>query len=499
MKQLIFVLILVCPLSFVLSQKYDYQWAIGYAGEVANPGFGINVLDFNGGEVSISILTENEQLYLGPGGTFVCEQNGELILLSNNCAVFDKDLNKLPNSDPLVTGELGLNNCEDGDNPFLESSLLLPDLENDSVFYLLNKDNVISQEFITAISPGFYFSKIQLQADGSLDFLGQELVIDDSLNAARLTAVINHDGTKWWVMVKKHFSDVFHLFLVGGEEEIEAPYTQAVGDVLDDVEMQGGISTFSPDGKMLVLHSNLNEVLLYDFNNETGELSNFRRIPYYPSFEQAAEGAAFSFDSKLLYLTAGRDLYQIELATENWEHIAHHTSQDSTGWPVGMGHMLMGPDCRIYIAPGTTTFPVHVIHHPNEKGQGCGFEPLALQMPGRIYLHFPNLPMYRFGGVCDSTIQFPAPPVSSMEEGPLLEIGQLQVSPNPASSYVHVKMPMGHKVEELIMTDATGQQVYRFPIAKGALNVVVDLDGVASGVYFLSGEGLRGQRVVVAK
>ena len=492
------LLTLVCAPCLLIGQKYDYQWGIGYSGGVVNPGFGISILDFNDGMVSVSAIEEVAVFWLGPGGTFICDKNGELLLLSNNCAVFDKNLDMLPGSYPLVTGELGLENCEDGFDPILQSSLLLPELGNDSIFYLLNKDNVISQEFVTVINLGLYFSKIRLQADGTLAFLGQELVLADSLNGARLTAGHNHDKTKWWVMVKKHFSDVFHLFLVGGEEGIVGPFTQAVGDVLDDVEMQTSISTFSPDVKTLALHSNLNQVLLYDFDNETGELSNFRRIPYFPTSEQGAEGTAFSFDSKLLYVTAGRDLYQIDLATENWEHIAHHTSQDSTGWPVGMGHMLLGPDCRIYIAPGTTTFPIHVIHHPNEKGQACGFEPLALQMPNRIYLHFPNLPMYRFDGACDSTILFPDSTVSSMENG-LLPLGEVQVSPNPASTYLHVRMPQGHKVEELVLTVVTGRQVYRFPTAPGALNVVMDIAGVIPGVYFLVGEGLRAQRVVVAR
>lgn len=493
------MLALALCFSSVFSQKYDYQWSMGYSHGAGNPRFGISLIDFTKQEVTVSPFNlDYFPIGLGPGGTFICDKNGELILLSNNCAVFDRNLQMLPGSYPLVSGELGLFNCEDGDNPTLQSSLLLPELGNDSLFYLVNKDNVISQKFVTVVSPGLYFSKIRLQKDSSLTFLGQEQILTDTLNGARLTAGINNDGTKWWVMVKKHFSDVFHLFLVGGEEGVEGPFTQAVGDVLDDVEMQTSTSTFSPDGKMLALHSDLNQALLYDFNNETGVLSNFRRIPYFPTSEQGAEGTAFSPDSKLLYVTAGRDLYQIDLETENWEHIAHHTSQDSTGWPVGMGHMYLGPDCRIYIAPGTTTFPVHVIHHPKEKGQACGFEPLALQMPTRVEFDFPNLPMYRFGGDCDSTIQLPSP-VSSTVIGPLQGAGGLQLSPNPANSYLHVRMPQGHKVQELVMTDVTGRMVYRFPTAPGALNEVMDITGVVPGVYFLTGEGLRGQRVVVAR
>jgi hypothetical protein len=362
----------------------------------------------------------------------------------------------------------------------------------------LNKDNIISQEFQTVICPGLYFSKIRLQADGSLAFLGQELVLDEILNVGGLMACPNHSETKWWVMVKKHFSDVFHLFLVGGPEGIEGPFIQAVGDVLDDFEWQISSTAFSPNGKMLAIHSENNQALLYDFDNETGKLSNFRRIPYFPSSGQGAEGTAFSFDSKLLYVTTGQNLYQIDLETESWEHIAHHTSLDSTGWPVGMGHMLLGPDCRIYVAPGTTSFPVHVIHHPNEKGQTCGFEPLALQMPTNVDANFPNLPMYRFGGDCDSTIQFPTP-VSNTEGVALQRAGEMQVSPNPASTYLHVRMPQRHKVEELVLTDVTGRLVYRFPTAPGALNVVMDITGVAPGVYFLVGDGLRGQKVVVAR
>ncbi|MEZ4932524.1 MAG: hypothetical protein R2788_10440 [Saprospiraceae bacterium] len=311
MKHITLMLALSFCLSPIFSQKYDYQWAMGYSYGAGNSKFGISIIDFTHQEITVSPFNlDYFPIGIGVGSTFICDKSGELLLLSNNCEVFDKNLQALPGSYPLVTSEIAVWDCEDyGDTPILESSLLLPGLGNDSIFYLINKDNVISQEYVTVINLGLYFSKIRLQKDSSLTFLGQEQILTDTLNGARLTAGINNDGTKWWVMVKKHFSDVFHLFLVGGEEGVEGPFTQAVGDVLDDVEMQTSTSISSPvDGKMLALHSDLNQALLYDFNNETGVLSNFRRISIYLPRSRRLPGPPFPLDSKLLYVTAGRPL-----------------------------------------------------------------------------------------------------------------------------------------------------------------------------------------------
>ncbi|MEZ4932523.1 MAG: T9SS type A sorting domain-containing protein [Saprospiraceae bacterium] len=71
---------------------------------------------------------------------------------------------------------------------------------------------------------------------------------------------------------------------------------------------------------------------------------------------------------------------------------------------------------------------------------------------------------------------------------------EIQVSPNPANSYLHVRMPQRHKVQELVMADVTGRMVYRFPTAPGALNEVMDITGVPPGMYFLLGGRRKGQR-----
>jgi hypothetical protein len=143
---------------------------------------------------------------------------------------------------------------------------------------------------------------------------------------------------------------------------------------------------FSPDASMLAFNSSEDKkVYLYGFDNATGQMSNPQEIPYSDNPDDIGRGLAFSFDSRFIYVTTSSDLYQIDLQDGNSvEHIAHHFGPDEDGWPVAMGNITLGPDCRMYISPGSTTYYLHVVHHPNEKGAACGFEARALRTASMV-------------------------------------------------------------------------------------------------------------------
>jgi hypothetical protein len=147
-----------------------------------------------------------------------------------------------------------------------------------------------------------------------------------------------------------------------------------------------------------------------------------------------------------------------------------------------MGNITLGPDCRMYISPGSTTYYIHVMHHPNEKGAACGFEARALRSPPNISFDIPNLPMYRFDGACDSTIAFPYKDTVSTTV--YLSDGRgVNVFPNPCVDYFTVSFPgPAPRGATLLLHDGLGRLCFERSLP--AINNVFEVGSLAQGIYF---------------
>ncbi|MEZ4960897.1 MAG: T9SS type A sorting domain-containing protein [Saprospiraceae bacterium] len=307
---------------------------------------------------------------------------------------------------------------------------------------------------------------------------------DSLFNYGHLTACIHADGDKWWTNMVGFNSNEFHYFLIGGQDTVQGPFVQEIGEPMIDDEVGIVQAAYSPDATMLAYASQTdNKVLLYSFNNETGELSNPQVISDIASGDAVFWGLAFSFDSRFIYTNTQNDLYQIDLTDNSIEHIAHHESFDEDNWPVGMGNMTLGPDCRIYISPGSTTYYLHVIHRPNEKGAACGFEARALRSPGLLAIDVPNLPMYRFGGACDSTIHFPYKDTVSLAVGAVAGARVATLFPNPVRDYFTVAFEgQAPPHATLHLYDGLGRPCFEGKLP--ASNNVIEVGGLPPGLYF---------------
>ncbi len=202
------------------------------------------------------------------------------------------------------------------------------------------------------------------------------------------------------------------------------------------LDMSIGQTTYSPDASMFAFNT-AKGVYLFDFDNETGILSNYQKIEY-PTQENVAQGLAFSPNNRYIYVTTAEDIHQIDVELLDVPyHVAQHTSVDTTGWPVGVGMISSGPDCRLYVSPGSSTFYLHVIHHPDEKGADCAFQPRAIKLPVRLGHHLPNLPNYRYLTGCDPDIAFGFPTgTDDVYEVP----PDLLIYPNPTSQEINIQL-----------------------------------------------------------
>ena len=145
--------------------------------------------------------------------------------------------------------------------------------------------------------------------------------------------------------------------------------------------------------------------------------------------------------------------------------------------------MYIGPDCRIYVSPGTSSLGMHVIHQPNVAGLACNFEEKAIIPFGRVNFDLPNLPMYRFNGQCDSTIAWGI--ISDVEEVIEEKEGKVRLFPNPATDLVTLSFPIGYDYRQVQLLNAQGQLLRTQAISKGQLQLEVITGDLPRGLYFL--------------
>ena len=476
MKQLLQILSLMIPLV-APAQKWDYQWPMGYSNA---PLADVSILDFNEGEVSTNVLFQTvDDFTIGSTGSFICDKSsGEVILMTNGCRVYDADLQVVSGSDTLSPGPTYNNYCED-EYPAYQSILILPNPTTDSIYYVLHKDGEINNTFQDVVSHKLYLTTIVRYSDNSFTVVEKRLLLDTLMNVGKLTACINHDGTKWWTWTTGYDTNKFYKFLIGGTEIVEGPFEQEIGDPLYNKILGIGQTAFSPNTKVLGLNSGDKKVKLYDFDNETGELSNFRAIPY-PDDGDGARGLVFSPNSQLVYVGTVFNLYQIDMLNSSVEHIAYHMSYDEFNWPVTIGYLHLGPDCRLYADCGSTSHFIHVIHHPDEKGEGCEFQARAIPTLSTINFEFPNIPMYRFDGACDSSITFPVSGLAIELDG---QPQAVSVAPNPCSGVMTVTLQVqATRQVRLLLFDMMGRSV--LDKALTAARNELDVEGLAPGLYF---------------
>lgn len=486
-------------ISFTLiGQNYDAQWPFGYGNNLPN-GFGISALNFRNNVVTIDLIGGIDSFELGSRGSFICGRDGEIELLTNNCRILDKDFKTIEYGRDINPGEINRSYCytSHGFYPIYQAAVLLPDLDIDSVKYLVHADGEIWDQEQDVVSRNLYLSSIVERNDGTFYLKETRNLLNINTITGRITAGLNREGNKWWTWTVGYNTNKFYKFLVGGETGVEGPIIQQIGPRLATRDLDIGQSSFSPDGTMLAINSERYGVLLYDFDNETGELSNHRAIVY-PNME-TGKGLCFSPDSRFIYLTTAMDVYQVDLWENNEiNHIGTYFSFAEDGWPVGLGYMFIGPDCRIYVSLSATTYYLHTIHHPNRKGMECDFAERAIRTPTKIPFHLPNMPMYRFGGACDSTIRWSITGVDAVEFE-----DQLHLYPNPTSTSFTLQLPENLQAESLRIISTTSAVLKTQKIKAGEKIIEVPTVNLPAGVYFLQlrteGGAVITERFVVAR
>ena len=485
--KVLFLLFLMC-ISTSVSAQYDMQWIFGY-GQDRDLKFGFTLMDFNEGELEVDYYGPalNSNFSLSFAGSFICDTTGHWSLMSNHCKIYDRAYEAISGEHIITPTGLSDNCIRDGgvdgrNYGSYQSFIFLPDLEAPSKTYALHKDMHIDFENQDLYTENFWFSTITKE-DSTYGFDKKYTINDSRLFVQSLTAIPNKEKNGWWVLMPHQNSNAFDRYLARADTVVRLD-TQRIGLPYYISEIDIGQSAFSPKGNYFAKNTEAHGVLLYAFDTQTGRLSDFRTIPY-PDSQNVAKGLCFSPNERFIYVTTAENVYQIDLAQDDEViHLGYFRSFDEFGWPVGLGMIFPGPDCKLYVSPGSSTYFLHAILSPNEKGADCQFVERAIELPTSVPHHLPNIPQYRYLNGCDSTIYYPF--TTSTDPLPGRNQKRMDIYPNPVLSEVHLLFPSVEQHKQLIILNTDGQKVQDIHLTRGSNETSVDVSDLPAGVYWIS-------------
>jgi len=228
------------------------------------------------------------------------------------------------------------------------AALIAPYVGNANKYYVFTTDGITT----SGAWRGLCYAVVDMSigANGSLVGAPNTQLVDTTCE--KVTCAMHANGIDFWVITRKHFTNDWYAFLV----DCNGP--QAATPVITSIGTSGngpGYLKTSLDGKIIInAAANLE---IFDFNNATGVLSNFRTISNAPN---GYYGVSMSPNDSLIYATS-TSLYRYERFAANIN--ATETSFPMTG-TFGGGTIQLASDKKIYCSASSAN-AISALSTPN--------------------------------------------------------------------------------------------------------------------------------------
>lgn len=359
MKQWLLVWCVLGLGQFSVAQQQASRWYFG-----SNAG-----MNFSNG--TPAALTDGK-LVTVEGCASICDAQGKLLFYTNGVTIWNRQHAIMQNGTGLL-----------GDPSSTQAGIIVPQPGNDSTYYVFTVDN-------NGQLDGLCYSIVNVLASNGL---GAVISKNNRLVTPvteKLTAVKHANGRDIWVVAHEWRTNVFCSYLVTSKGIDTHQVKSATGTAHDGNSTNAiGYMKASPDGAKLALairKKNLYE--LFDFNNQTGKVSN--PVTFASTLFDDAYGVEFSPDGTKLYINSSASatnpkarIYQIDLQQNNQiTLVATSASQYA-------GALQNGPDGKIYFAryDNNTTDGgsyLGVIKQPDVAGAACGYVDNGVYLNGRL-------------------------------------------------------------------------------------------------------------------
>jgi hypothetical protein len=206
----------------------------------------------------------------------------------------------------------------------------------------------------------------------------------------QVAATYHSNGSDIWIMTHQYGTNLFMAYLINASGISNTPVLSFEGPAhkpcISNINARGEIK-FSPNGEKLAFTANgvggndsSNIIALFDFDNNTGLVSNGINLP----FSRGEFGLTFSPDNSKLYGATWKAfsfgvadknfLYQFDLSSGIASQIVNSKvildSSALVGKPYGT--LKIGPDGKIYVRQRNNNY-LGIINSPNLAGLACNY------------------------------------------------------------------------------------------------------------------------------
>lgn len=357
-----YLVILLCCVS--LNSQAQKEGNIWYFGNEAG-------LDFNSGQ---AVTINNSKMYQREGCAVISDSDGNVQFYTNGQQVWNSGGYLMGNGQTLM-----------GDASSTQSAIISKQPGNNNLYYLFTVPNLVG-------TTGLRYTIIDMSLNGGAgDFSGS---LNNTMHATpteeKVTAVSHANGEDVWIITHLWDTDAFYAFLLTGTGlDVNQPVIcntgiihQGGGDKIP------GYMKASPDGsKLAIITRTNNSFQLFDFDNQTGIISNpITFLSQYP----LGYGLEFSPNGKMLYISD----YSTTKKVTQFDLTLPPAQMINSGIVVGtvsntfIGALQVAPDRKIYISKfdATPSDPfigdsyLGVINFPDERDLACGFVEDAIDL-----------------------------------------------------------------------------------------------------------------------
>ena len=358
-------------------------------------------LDFTSGTpvpITNSAMTAEE------GSASISDTCGNLLFYTDGDTVWNKNNQPMPNG----TGLMG---CWSS----TQSSLIVPQPDNDSIYYIFLTDCV---EDLAAT--GTRYSTVNMNKDGGLGAITNKNVLLYAPSTEKLAATYHSNGTDIWILscntypsgVPPDTTYQYYAYLLKTTGVDPTPVVSS--SVIHPHKWGDCYMRFSHQGNKVAntwhagncTYCDTLEIL--DFNNSTGMLSN--SLTLVPDSGDQPYGVVFSVDDSKLYHTLMNDfnypaslykIFQYDLYSNDSATIAASKTliqlSDTTTNPLVPFYLALqsGNDGKIYVAKSNSYPPyypdsIDVITNPNAAGLACNYVVNGAAIGGGSQAGLPN-------------------------------------------------------------------------------------------------------------
>lgn len=309
-------------------------------------------LDFMNTHLGYPTENEESQLFTAEGCASISDVNGNLLFYTDGTSVYDKTHHLMPNG-------IGLK----GNFSSTQSGIIVPNPESKFIYYLFTVDEVERGK----VSAGLNYSIIDMRLNngkGDVSIKNIPLPLNGQQRCfEKIAAVKQKDKKAYWVLT--FYVDSFYVFSIDFNGVNNEPIISTFNTEIIDNELNGkGYLKISPDGTKIInafeklSQTSLGEgaIILYDFDNQTGKVSNERiinsNISYY--------GAEFSPNGKFAYVNNSTDKTIEQYDLDNFIKKVLPFKNTKIRMP-----LQVALDGRIYLI--NTKKDISVIENPNDE------------------------------------------------------------------------------------------------------------------------------------